>query len=126
MAVMIGVMISPIAAGDRPERATGGGRGSAARAQIDWPALQVGMELTVSGKLGIHGSDPHSYLALAVEDETADSGARLLRVQGDLRGELFELQGTYVTLHGLVTQLEIGPGFPMAIDVRRFWTGEGS
>ena len=92
--------------------------------EIDWNTLEVGDVVTVTGKLAVYGSEPHTYLALAVDDAPSPSGSRLLQIEGELLGELYELQGRTVTVRGAVSRLVIGPGFPTVIEVQEFQVEE--
>ena len=88
--------------------------------QIAWEEMETGTELAVIGKLAVYGNEPHSYLAAAIPDGTSESGSRLIQVEGELLDELLELQGQRVLLRGTVTRLEIGPGFPLLLNVAEF------
>ena len=92
--------------------------------EIDWDALEVGAELTVTGKLRVYGNEPHTYLAVAVEDPASPSDIRLVQVEGKHFGELYRLQGQTVTVTGTVSRMEIGPGFPTLMDVEEFHVRE--
>ncbi len=93
---------------------------------IDWDTLAIGAELTVTGELAVYGNEPHTYLAVAVEDPESPSGIRLVQVEGELLEELYELQGQTVTVIGTVSRTEIGPGFPTLMDVEEFRVQEDS
>ena len=98
----------------------GSARGRPEGTEIDWDALAIGAELTVTGKLSVYGNEPHTYLAVAVEDPALPSGIRLVQVEGEHFGELYRMQGQTVTVTGTVSRLEIGPGFPTLMDVEEF------
>lgn len=89
-------------------------------ADVDWSALTIDEEITVMGSPGVYGSEPHTYLALAIADESQPSGIRLIQLEGDLAAELWELQGFSVVLSGTVTRLEMGPGFPPVVTVTSY------
>ena len=95
-------------------------RGRSEGTEIDWDALAIDTELTVTGKLAVYGNEPHTYLAVAVDDATTPSGIRLVQVEGERFEELYQLQGQTVTVTGTVTRTEIGPGFPTLMDVEEF------
>ncbi len=95
-------------------------RGRSEGTEIDWDALEIGAELTVTGELAVYGNEPHTYLAVAVEDPESPSDTRLVQVEGEHFGELYRLQGQTVTVTGTVSRLEIGPGFPTLMDVEEF------
>lgn len=96
------------------------GRGEEQEAEVDWSALTIDEEITVTGLPGVYGSEPHTYLALAIADESEPSGIRLVQLEGDLAEELWELQGRPVVLSATVTRLEIGPGFPPVVNVTSY------
>jgi len=86
----------------------------------DWETVQVNDEITVSGTIGVYGNEPHTYLAIAVVDENLQSGRRLIEITGDLSRDLRDLQNREVTVTGVVTRLEGGPGMPMAINATEY------
>ncbi|MCK4514683.1 MAG: hypothetical protein KAU31_05455, partial [Spirochaetaceae bacterium] len=79
-------------------------RGRPEGTEIDWDALEIGAELTVTGKLSVYGNEPHTYLAVAVEDPASPSGICLVQVEGERFGELYRLQGQTVTITGTVSR----------------------
>ncbi len=95
-------------------------RGRSEETEIDWDALEIGAELTVTGEPAVYGNEPHTYLAVAVLDPASPSGIRLVQVEGVHIDSLFELQGQTVTVTGTVSRTEIGPGFPTLMDVAEF------
>ena len=110
---LIGLLVCAVAG-------VGFGRGRPEGAEIDWDALAIDTELTVAGKLAVYGNEPHTYLAVAVDDATTPSGIRLVQLEGERLEELYQLQGQTVTLTGTVTRMEIGPGLPTLMDVEDF------
>lgn len=94
------------------------------RAEIDWETVQVDDMIAVTGQIGVYGNEPHTYLAVAIPEPETESGLRVLRIEGELEPELWELQNLEVTIHGRVTQLEIGPGLPMRLLVTQYTTGD--
>jgi hypothetical protein len=86
----------------------------------DWQQVRLNDAVTATGIVGVYGSEPHTYLAIAVPDETRPSGVRLIEIAGELIVEIRELQNRTVSATGILTRLETGPGFPAAIDVTRY------
>ncbi len=82
--------------------------------------LEVGDVITVTGPLAVYGNEPHTYLALEMDDPSTKTGTRLVRIEGELLEALYELQGERVTVTGDVTRLEAGPGFPTVVNITDF------
>ncbi|MFH2131527.1 MAG: hypothetical protein ABIK68_14215, partial [bacterium] len=63
--------------------------------------------MQIQGKISVKGSEPHTYLCLST-----DSGIDY-RLTGTLRAVIWtRYQQLTVTLEGMITKAELGPGFP--------------
>ena len=67
---------------------------------------------TVTGRIVVKGSEPHTYLAI----ETSDGEYALV---GDLAGDVAEYQNLVITIQGIVVSDALGPGMPARLEVRR-------
>jgi hypothetical protein len=114
------VIAGALFAGARTEAQSTENEVAMEESQIDWDQLEVGSEVTVAGRLAVYGSEPHTYLAIAVADATTPPGTRLVQIEGDHLDELRGLQDRSVAIRGTVTRVEIGPGFPTVIDAAVF------
>ena len=63
--------------------------------------------ITISGKIEIKGNEPHTYIAIVIDNGTEYA------IVGDLE-ELIrsEYQNVIVELEGIVVSQAVGPGFP--------------
>ena len=96
----------------------------------------VDREIRVGGTVGAYGSMPRVWLGLMTGDGVADNDAAAPETQSsthppllrfaesilfELVGEgarpLWELQGSRVTVTGILRQTAIGPGFPARLEV---------
>lgn len=68
--------------------------------------------MNLTGKISVKGNAPHTYLCLTT-DEQID-----YKLRGAQQDYLMnQLQQRIVTLRGVVTQPQIGPGFPAEFEV---------
>jgi len=67
---------------------------------------------TVTGRIVVKGSEPHTYLAI----ETSEVEYALV---GDLADEVAEYQNLVITIQGMVVSEALGPGMPARLEVHR-------
>ena len=67
---------------------------------------------TVTGRIVVKGSEPHTYLAI----ETPEGEYALV---GDLVDDVAEYQNRVITIQGMVVSEALGPGMPARLEVRR-------
>lgn len=99
-------------------------RGAGEERPVAWEDVQVGDVVEATGTVGMYGTEPHIYLALEVEDASMADGLRLLQVAGEHEDALARLQGRKVTITGTVERLEMGPGFPLMVEVETWQVTE--
>lgn len=91
---------------------------------VDWNTVQPGDVITVTGTIGVYGNEPHTYLALAVPDDSKAGRTRLVALEGEFEQELAEMQNRTVTVTGVLSRLEIGPGTPATLEVSSYEESE--
>lgn len=87
---------------------------------VDWNTVQPGDVITVTGTVGVYGSEPHTYLALAVPDNSKAGRTRLVALEGKFEQELAVMQNRTVTVTGVLSRPEIGPGAPASLEVTTY------
>ncbi|TVQ20718.1 MAG: hypothetical protein EA382_14510, partial [Spirochaetaceae bacterium] len=135
-ALAIGLYVCAPAAAFGPREAVDAG--SVSLMEVAMLSDYVDQEIRVGGTIGAYGSMPRVWLGLMTGDPATPNGDRpatpgqppeaappLLRftesVLFELVGEgaqpLWELQGSRVTVTGILRQTAVGPGFPARLEV---------
>ena len=74
-------------------------------------AKQNVQSLTLTGKIGVYGNEPHTYVAIK------DSNNNLYRIENAIEYNLYKMQNRTVKIKALKTKENLGPGFPATIKV---------
>ena len=68
--------------------------------------------LTYTGRVSVKGNEPHSYVVLVTQDDTA------YRLVGDLAPRIRkEYQNMTIVVRGCIVKEAVGPGFPAELHV---------
>jgi hypothetical protein len=67
--------------------------------------------ITINGKIGVYGNEPHTYIAIK------DSSNTLYRIENAKVYNLDRLQNKTITIKAVKIKDKVGPGFPAVIKV---------
>ena len=74
-------------------------------------AKQNLQSITLSGKIGVYGNEPHTFIAIK------DNSNILYRVENAKEFNLVKLQNKTVKVKAIKIKNKIGPGFPAVIHI---------
>jgi hypothetical protein len=77
-------------------------------------AKQNVQNLTITGKVGVYGNEPHTYIAIK------DASNTLYRIENAKEYNLDKMQNKTVKIEAIKIGKKIGPGFPATVKLIKF------